>query len=65
MEPNRLDTPHGFIVGFIVDVTQLMNALEQGDPHAVEELLPLVYQELRKLAAQRTAHQPVGFGSPG
>ena len=37
------------------DVTQLLNALEQGDPHAAEELLPLVYQELRKLAAQRRA----------
>jgi hypothetical protein len=41
------------------DVTQLLNALEQGDPQAAEELLPLVYQELRKLAAQRmTQEQP-------
>ena len=42
------------------DVTQLLNALEQGDPHAAEELLPLVYQELRKLAAQRMAQEQPG-----
>jgi hypothetical protein len=41
-------------------VTQLLNALEQGDPHAAEELLPLVYQELRKLAAQRMAQEQPG-----
>ena len=35
------------------DVTQLLNALEQGDPHAASRLLPLVYDELRKLSAQR------------
>jgi len=42
------------------EVTQLLNALEQGDPHAAEELLPLVYQELRKLAAQRLAQEQPG-----
>ena len=42
------------------DVTQLLNALEQGDLHAAEELLPLVYEELRKLAAQRTAQEQPG-----
>ena len=42
------------------DVTQLLHALEQGDPHAAEELLPLVYQELRKLAAQRMAQEQPG-----
>jgi hypothetical protein len=42
------------------DVTQLLNALKQGDPHAAEELLPLVYQELRKLAAQRMAQEQPG-----
>jgi hypothetical protein len=42
------------------DVTQLLHALEQGDPHASEELLPLVYQELRKLAAQRMAQEQPG-----
>ena len=35
------------------DVTQLLSALGQGDPHAASRLLPLVYDELRRLAAQR------------
>src|SRR5207244_11475475 len=35
-------------------------AIEQGDPHAAEELLPLVYQELRKLAAQKLAQEKPG-----
>ncbi len=39
------------------EVTQLLNALAQGDPHAAEELLPLVYQELRRLAAQWMAQE--------
>ncbi len=42
------------------DVTQRLNALAQGDPHAVEGLLPLVYQELRKLAAQQLAQEQPG-----
>ena len=42
------------------DVTRLLNAVEQGDPKAAEELLPLVYEELRKLAAARMAQQPDG-----
>jgi RNA polymerase sigma factor (TIGR02999 family) len=42
------------------DVTQLLNAIERGDPHAAEELLPLVYDELRKLAAARLAHEQPG-----
>src|SRR5207247_500554 len=37
------------------DVTRILSAIEQGDPHAAEQLLPLVYQELRALAAQRLA----------
>jgi hypothetical protein len=39
------------------DVTRILNAIEQGDPHAAEELLPLVYEELRKLAAQRLSKE--------
>jgi hypothetical protein len=39
------------------DVTQLLSTLEQGDPHATCRLLPLVYEELRKLAAQRMAQE--------
>ena len=37
------------------EVTQILNAIDQGDPQAAEQLLPLVYEELRKLAAQKLA----------
>ena len=39
------------------DVTQILNAIEGGDPTAVEEVLPLIYYELRKLAAARMANE--------
>ena len=42
------------------DVTQILSAIEQGDPHAAEQLLPLVYGELRKLAAQKLAQEKPG-----
>ena len=42
------------------DVTQILSAIEQGDPKAAEELLPLVYDELRKLAAAKLAHEKPG-----
>src|SRR5262249_39323246 len=42
------------------DVTQILSAIEQGDPHAAEQLLPLVYDELRKLAAQKLAQEKPG-----
>ena len=42
------------------DVTRILSALEQGDPHAAEQLLPLVYDELRKLAAARLAQEKPG-----
>jgi RNA polymerase sigma factor (TIGR02999 family) len=42
------------------DVTQLLNAIDQGDPHAAERLLPLVYDELRKLAAAKLAREKPG-----
>ena len=42
------------------DVTQILSAIEQGDPHAAEQLLPLVYDELRKLAAQKLAQENPG-----
>ena len=42
------------------DVTRILSAIEQGDPHAAEELLPLVYDELRKLAGQRMAQEAPG-----
>ena len=42
------------------DVTHVLAAVEQGDPHAAEQLLPLVYDELRKLAAARMAPEAPG-----
>src|SRR5438093_4764594 len=42
------------------DVTRILSALEQGDSSAAEQLLPLVYDELRKLAAQKLAHEKPG-----
>ncbi len=42
------------------DVTQILGQIEQGDPAAAEQLLPLVYAELRKLAAQRLAGEKPG-----
>src|SRR5436190_22557426 len=42
------------------DVTHILAAIEQGNPRAAEKLLPLVYDELRKLAAQRLAHEKPG-----
>jgi RNA polymerase sigma factor (TIGR02999 family) len=42
------------------DVPSILGALEQGDPTAAEQLLPLVYDELRRLAAQKLAHEKPG-----
>jgi len=42
------------------DVTRLLDAAAAGDPHAAGQLLPLVYDELRRLAAQRLAHERAG-----
>src|SRR5262249_18583662 len=42
------------------EVTRILDAIEQGDPHAAEQLLPLVYQELRRLAAQKLARERPG-----
>jgi RNA polymerase sigma factor (TIGR02999 family) len=44
----------------MTEVTQILNAIEGGDPHAAEQLLPLVYQELRQLAAQKLAQEKPG-----
>jgi hypothetical protein len=41
-------------------VTEILEAVSAGDERAVEKLLPLVYEELRKLAAAKMAHQPRG-----
>jgi RNA polymerase sigma factor (TIGR02999 family) len=44
----------------MTDVTPLLNAIENGDPHAAEQILPLVYDELRKLAAQKLSQEKPG-----
>ena len=42
------------------EVTRILSAIEQGDPHAAEQLLPLVYDELRRLAAGQLAREKAG-----
>ncbi len=42
------------------DVTRILSAIERGDPHTAEELLPLVYDELRRLAAEKLAQERPG-----
>jgi RNA polymerase sigma factor (TIGR02999 family) len=42
------------------EVTRIISAIEHGDPHAAAQLLPLVYEELRKLAAQKLAQEKPG-----
>jgi RNA polymerase sigma factor (TIGR02999 family) len=44
----------------MTDVTSLLKAIASGDPDASEQLLPLVYDDLRRLAAHRLAHEPPG-----
>jgi DNA-directed RNA polymerase specialized sigma24 family protein len=44
----------------MTDVTRILSAIEQGDPQAAEQLLPLVYDELRKLAAHKMAQEAPG-----
>ena len=44
----------------MANVTHILNAIEQGDSGATEKLLPLVYEELRLLAAQKMYHEPLG-----
>ena len=48
------------MLGGMTDVTQILAAIEAGDPRAAAELLPLVYDELRKLAAARLAEENPG-----
>ena len=44
----------------MTEVTRILSAIEQGDPHAASQLLPLVYEALRKLAAQKLAQEKPG-----
>lgn len=50
----------GCILSVMSEVTRILAAIEQGDPHAAEHLLPLVYDELQKLAAQKLAQERPG-----
>jgi RNA polymerase sigma factor (TIGR02999 family) len=47
-------------LGSMKEVTRILSAVEQGDLHAANQLLPLVYDELRRLAAQKLAHEKPG-----
>src|SRR5436309_12195544 len=49
-----------FQVRLMSEVTRILSAIEQGDPHAAEQLLPLVYDELRTLAAAKLAQEKPG-----
>jgi hypothetical protein len=42
------------------DVTRILSAIEQGDPHAADQLLPLVRDELRRIATQKVAPEDLG-----
>jgi ECF sigma factor len=44
----------------VTDVTRILSAIEHGEPQAAERLLPLVYEQLRKLAAHKLAHEKPG-----
>jgi hypothetical protein len=44
----------------MTEVTRILTAIERGDPHAAEELLPLVYDELRRLAALKIGREAPG-----
>jgi hypothetical protein len=46
------------------EVTHILSAAEQGDPHTAERLLPLIYDELRKLAAYKLAQEQPGQFDP-
>jgi RNA polymerase sigma factor (TIGR02999 family) len=52
--------PAAAILQLVTDITRILSAIEQGEPRAAEELLPLVYDELRRLAAQRLAQEKPG-----
>jgi RNA polymerase sigma factor (TIGR02999 family) len=47
-------------MGLMTEVTKVLNAIAQGDPHSAGQLLPLVYDELRRLAAQKLAQEKPG-----
>jgi RNA polymerase sigma factor (TIGR02999 family) len=48
------------VISHVSELTVILQRIDQGDPHAAHELLPLVYEELRKLAAQKMARESPG-----
>ena len=58
-------TSAAVMLDLMSDVTRILSAIEQGDPHAAEQLLPLVYDELRKLAAAAAGPGEAGPDAPG
>jgi RNA polymerase sigma factor (TIGR02999 family) len=64
--PQRLDgpdlpvVPPAIILDFMSEVTRILSAIEHGEHHAAEQLLPLVYEELRRLALEKMAHEKPG-----
>ena len=64
--PQRLDTPDlpvvppAIILDFMSEVTRILGDIEHGQHHAAEQLLPLVYEELRRLALGKMAHEKPG-----
>ncbi len=48
------------MLAYMTDVTQILSEIEHGDPQAAEQLLPLIYEELRALAAARLFHERPG-----
>jgi len=55
----RPDSRRSILI-FVSEVTRILAAVEQGDPHAAQRLLPLIYEELRQLAAAKLAHEKPG-----
>src|SRR4051794_8419479 len=59
--PGRLRNRYGAVIlGRMTEVTRLLDALSKNDPRAAAELLPLLYDELRQLAAARLAQEQPG-----
>jgi len=55
----------GGILVSMTDVTQILSQIESGDPSAADQLLPLVYEELRNLAAAKLVYKKPGHSSGG
>ena len=56
----RSHCPGGILTCMSSDITHILSAMENGDPSAAEQLLPLIYDELRKLAADKLAQEKPG-----